>query len=43
MDSELAYFAGLLHDIGKLALEETMPKSFAGMVEEAKSTKRPEA
>ena len=40
MDSELAYFAGLLHDIGKLALEETMPKSFAGMIEEAKSTKR---
>ncbi|MBC8470780.1 MAG: HDOD domain-containing protein [Planctomycetes bacterium] len=40
MDSELAYFAGLLHDIGKLALEETMPKSFAGMIEEAKSTKK---
>ncbi|MHC4104519.1 MAG: HDOD domain-containing protein [Planctomycetota bacterium] len=40
MDSELAYLAGLLHDIGKLALEETMPKSFAGMIEEAKSTKR---
>ncbi|MBW7991357.1 MAG: HDOD domain-containing protein [Planctomycetes bacterium] len=40
MDSELAYMAGLLHDIGKLALEETMPKSFAGMIEEAKSTKR---
>jgi len=40
MDSELAYMAGLLHDIGKLALEETMPKSFAGMIEEAKSTNR---
>jgi len=40
MDSQLAYSAGLLHDIGKLALEETMPKSFASMVEEAKSTKR---
>jgi len=40
MDSELAYMAGLLHDIGKLALEETMPKSFAGMIEEAKSTKK---
>ncbi len=38
MDSELAYCAGLLHDIGKLALEETMPKSFARMVEQAKST-----
>ncbi len=40
MDSQLAYCAGLLHDIGKLALEETMPKSFASMFEEAKSTKR---
>jgi putative nucleotidyltransferase with HDIG domain len=40
MDSQLAYSAGLLHDMGKLALEETMPKSFASMVEEAKSTKR---
>ncbi len=40
MDSQLAYSAGLLHDIGKLALEETMPKSFASMVEEAQSTKR---
>jgi len=40
MDSQLAYSAGLLHDIGKLALEETMPKSFASMVEEAKSTKK---
>ncbi|MHC4533458.1 MAG: HDOD domain-containing protein [Planctomycetota bacterium] len=40
MDSELAYFAGILHDIGKLALEETMPKSFTGMIEEAKSTNR---
>lgn len=37
MDSQLAYFAGLLHDIGKLALEEAMPKSFARIVEEAKS------
>ncbi|MCP4608036.1 MAG: HDOD domain-containing protein [Planctomycetes bacterium] len=40
MDAELAYMAGLLHDIGKLSLEETMPKSFAGMIEEAKSTKK---
>jgi len=40
MDSQLAYCAGLLHDIGKLALEETMPKSFALIVEEAKSTKK---
>jgi len=40
MDSQLAYSAGLLHDIGKLALEEVMPKSFARIVEEAKSTKK---
>ncbi len=37
VDSQLAYCAGLLHDIGKFALEETMPKSFARIVEEAKS------
>ncbi len=37
MDSQLAYCAGLLHDIGKLALDEAMPKSFARIVEEAKS------
>ncbi|GAG20609.1 unnamed protein product, partial [marine sediment metagenome] len=37
MDSQLAYLAGLLHDIGKLALYQVMPKSFARIVEEAKS------
>jgi len=37
MDSQLAYSAGLLHDIGKLALDETMPRSFAGIVEQAQS------
>ena len=37
MDSHLAYCAGLLHDIGKFALEDAMPKSFARIVEEAKS------
>jgi putative nucleotidyltransferase with HDIG domain len=36
-DSQLAYSAGLLHDIGKLALAEAMPKSFDRIVEEAKS------
>jgi putative nucleotidyltransferase with HDIG domain len=36
MDLQLAYSAGLLHDIGKLALEEAMPKSFARIKEEAK-------
>jgi len=39
MDSRLAHCAGLLHDIGKLALEEAMPKSLARIVEEAKSAK----
>jgi len=38
MDSQLAYCAGLLHDIGKLALQDTMPKSFARIIEEAEST-----
>ena len=38
MDSQLAHCAGLLHDIGKLALEEAMPKSFANIVEQARST-----
>lgn len=32
-----AYLAGLLHDIGKYALDEVMPKSFARMVEQAHS------
>ncbi|HUW18959.1 MAG TPA: HDOD domain-containing protein [Sedimentisphaerales bacterium] len=36
-DWQMAYSAGLLHDIGKLALEEAMPKSFVRIVEEAKS------
>ena len=40
VDSELAYFAGLFHDIGKLALQEAMPKSFARIVEEAESMKQ---
>jgi len=39
MDPQMAYCAGLLHDIGKLALKETMPKSFVRIIEEAKSTK----
>ncbi len=37
IDSQLAYTAGLLHDIGKLALDEAMPRSFAGIIEQAKS------
>ena len=36
-DSELVYYAGLLHDIGKLALREVMPKSLSRIFEEAES------
>lgn len=32
---QTAYLAGLLHDIGKFALDEVMPKSFAKMVDQA--------
>lgn len=35
---QTAYLAGLLHDIGKCALDEVMPKSFAKMVEQAHSS-----
>ena len=38
IDPQLAYCAGLLHDIGKLALQEAAPKSFIRIVEEAEST-----
>lgn len=38
LNSQLAYYAGLLHDIGKLALVEAMPRSFMRIVEEAKSS-----
>jgi putative nucleotidyltransferase with HDIG domain len=34
---ELAFSAGLLHDIGKLALAEVMPKSFERIMAEAKA------
>ena len=37
IDPKLAYSAGLLHDIGKLALDEAMPRSFAAIVEQARS------
>jgi putative nucleotidyltransferase with HDIG domain len=36
VDPQLAYYAGLLHDIGKLALDETMPKSYARILDQAK-------
>lgn len=34
---QLAYSAALLHNIGNFALDEVMPRSFASIVEEAKS------
>ena len=37
MNPEMAYTAGLLHNIGNLALHQAMPKSFERIVEEAKS------
>ncbi len=36
-DEWSAYCAGLLHDIGKLALQDAMPKSLARIFEEARS------
>ncbi|MHC5191012.1 MAG: HDOD domain-containing protein [Planctomycetota bacterium] len=33
---QTAYLAGLLHDIGKCALDEVMPQSFAKMVDQAR-------
>ena len=38
MDPQLAYCAGLLHDIGKLAIDQVMPKSYAYILEEAQSS-----
>jgi len=37
IDPQTAYLAGLLHDIGKLAIEQAMPKSFVRLLEQAKS------
>jgi len=39
-DPNIAYCAGLLHDLGKLALAEAMPKSFARIVEEAQAAQQ---
>ena len=38
IDPQMAYYAGLLHDMGKLALQETMPKGFARLVQQAESS-----
>jgi putative nucleotidyltransferase with HDIG domain len=39
VDSELAYSAGLLHNIGAFALDQAMPRSFISIVEQAKLQK----
>jgi len=38
VDPQLAYSAGLLHDIGKLALQDIMPKSLTAISQEAQAT-----
>ncbi len=38
LDPHMAYSAGLLHDIGKLALQDIMPKSLTAIVQEAEAT-----
>ena len=37
IDGDAAYLVGLLHDIGKFLLDETMPKSFDTLLEQAKT------
>ena len=37
VDPRLAYTAGLLHDIGKFALQDVMPKSLSAIAQEAES------
>jgi putative nucleotidyltransferase with HDIG domain len=40
IDGDTAYLAGLLHDIGKFLLDETMPKSFDTLLEQAREGKK---
>ena len=39
IEPNLAYAAGLLHDIGKFALQDIMPKSLTAIIKEAEATK----
>jgi putative nucleotidyltransferase with HDIG domain len=39
VEPDLAYSAGLLHDIGKLALQEIMPRSLAAIAKEAEAAR----
>lgn len=38
VDPQLAYTAGLLHDLGKLVLQDIMPKSLAAITQQAQAT-----
>ncbi len=38
IDPDMAYLAGLLHDVGKLAFQQVMPKGFDSIVEQAKAS-----
>jgi len=38
VEPDLAYSAGLLHDIGKFALQDIMPRSLAAIAQEAQAT-----
>ena len=39
INPQMAYYAGLLHDIGALAIDQAMPRSFSSIAEQAKSEK----
>jgi putative nucleotidyltransferase with HDIG domain len=39
INTQLAYYAGLLHDIGALAVDQAMPRSFVGIVKQTKTEK----
>jgi putative nucleotidyltransferase with HDIG domain len=39
VEADLAYSAGLLHDIGKLALQDIMPRSLTAIAKEAEATR----
>jgi len=40
-EKQMAFSAGLLHDIGKIAIDQVMPRSFCRIVEEAQSRRAP--
>jgi putative nucleotidyltransferase with HDIG domain len=40
IDPDLAFLAGLLHDVGKLAVQQVMPKGFDRIVQQARSSEQ---